>query len=329
MLDESAFSNVSLKNVYYKGTESEWERVIVGRSNDALDEAVFHFETRPASEEACNGVSWETGVDGTLIISGEGEICKNCGFTSYPGYIKKCSIGNGIDAIGEGAFSNCYMLTEITLPDTVSHIKAGAFKGCSLLTDIYYHGTEEQWNSVAIDEDLSHLNIHFVTENKEGFSISGTVKCHGDKNEVVTVELLKDGELITNQKFKGNVNTYSFDGIESGSYDVIVYKTRYTGSKHCRRWYSVDIEDESVTKDVEILLYGDVTGDGIIGNADVVQINRKIANLPSIFDSDEFYLEEIGDVSGINYPGRSISNEDVLQIRRMNANLPSVFDSFI
>ncbi len=329
MLDESAFSNVSLKNVYYKGTESEWERVIVGRSNDALDEAVFHFETRPASEEACNGVSWETGVDGTLIISGEGEICSDCGFKSYPEYIEKCDIKEGITAINEGAFDGCYLMTEITIPATVLRIDKGAFENCGLLSHIYYQGTEDEWNEVLLNEDLNGVTVCFATE-KEGFSISGTVKCHGDKNETVTVELLKDGALITNQKFKGNVNTYSFDGLDSGSYSVIVYKTKYFDAKHCSRRYNVYVEDDNVTKNVEILLYGDVTGDGIINNLDVMQMNRKLANLRSVFDTDEFYyLEQVGNISGINTPGPTVGNEDIIQINRYLNNMSSLFDILV
>ena len=269
------------------------------------------------------GVNWTLYDDGLLIISGEGEICRDCGFMLYPEYIEKCDIKEGITAINEGAFDGCYLMTEITVPVTVLRIDKGAFENCGL-TYIYYQGTEDEWNEVFVNEDLSGITVNFTTE-KEGFSISGTVKCYGDETKPVTVELIKDGKLVTNRKLTGNLNNYSFDGLTEGDYEIIVYKTKEFDTTHCRRWYDVYVYDKDVTQNLEILLIGDVTGDGEINNADVVQLNRKIANLPNVLDRD-YYIQEVGNVSTYNSPSAHIDNEDVIQLNRYLNNMASVFD---
>ena len=42
----------------------------------------------------------------------------------------------GVETIGPNAFSNCYLLTEIEFPSSVTAVEAGAFQGCSLLKSI-------------------------------------------------------------------------------------------------------------------------------------------------------------------------------------------------
>ena len=40
--------------------------------------------------------------------------------------------------------------TDVIIPDGVTSIGQGAFFGCTSLTDVYYSGSEEQWNAIAI-----------------------------------------------------------------------------------------------------------------------------------------------------------------------------------
>lgn len=52
--------------------------------------------------------------------------------------IKRAIIGEGIKAIGTGAFANCTKMTELVLPATLESIAAGAFQNCSALADITF-----------------------------------------------------------------------------------------------------------------------------------------------------------------------------------------------
>ncbi len=98
--------------------------------------------------------------------------------------------GNSVTYIGLKAFAECRSLTSFVIPDGITHLDAvfpectrlktvtipesvvfitrGAFYDCRKLTDVYYRGTEEQWDTIRIDDDeknrnapLLDANIHF------------------------------------------------------------------------------------------------------------------------------------------------------------------------
>ena len=87
----------------------------------------------------------------------------------------------GVEIIGYGAFgfpsssSTCY-LTYLTIPNTVTKIEAYVFtffeigSTGSYISDIYYKGSEEQWNGIAIQSGngyLEKIKIHFDS-NSDG-----------------------------------------------------------------------------------------------------------------------------------------------------------------
>ena len=59
------------------------------------------------------------------------------------------------------AFENCTSLTSISLGVNVTSIESHAFGGCVNLTDIYYSGTENQWNAIAVG-NLQGTNAPFL-----------------------------------------------------------------------------------------------------------------------------------------------------------------------
>lgn len=74
--------------------------------------------------------------------------------------------GLPVTSIGGFTFYECYSLTNVTIPGSVTFISADVFAGCDSLTDIYYGGSEEQWNPVIIYPyfDYSYLdrvNMHY------------------------------------------------------------------------------------------------------------------------------------------------------------------------
>ena len=75
------------------------------------------------------------------------------------------SIPDGVTSIEQAAFMYCSNLTRIIISDSVTSIDYGAFRDCAGLTDVYYTGTEEQWNAIAINylfnELLFRATIHF------------------------------------------------------------------------------------------------------------------------------------------------------------------------
>ena len=73
------------------------------------------------------------------------------------------TIPDGVTSIGDYAFEEC-SITSITIPNSVTSIGDRAFSECySSLTDVYYTGTKEQWNAITIGHDdgsLTSATIH-------------------------------------------------------------------------------------------------------------------------------------------------------------------------
>ena len=75
-----------------------------------------------------------------------------------------CNIEFGwIYTIPSRCFTDCWTLTELTLPESVATIEEFAFAGCNL-ANVYYGGTQEKWKEIDIHENNESLitaTIHF------------------------------------------------------------------------------------------------------------------------------------------------------------------------
>lgn len=85
-----------------------------------------------------DGVKWELASDGTLTITGSGEI-KNMSKNSQPwrsDMIKNVVIEDGVVRIGKESFRGCKNLYAVKLPRSLKSIGEGAFADCKTLTQI-------------------------------------------------------------------------------------------------------------------------------------------------------------------------------------------------
>ena len=56
------------------------------------------------------------------------------------------------------------LLTNITIPNSVTSIDKQAFSNCTSLKDVYYAGSESDWENIAIDsgnDTLKSATIHY------------------------------------------------------------------------------------------------------------------------------------------------------------------------
>ena len=105
----------------------------------AEDNIVAHGTCGARGSE--NNVTWKLDSDGTLTISGNGEIrdaSKNNLPWPYPDEIKKVIVENGVTEIGRYDFYNCTNLTEVDLSNvqTLENIRENAFSDCSSLSTV-------------------------------------------------------------------------------------------------------------------------------------------------------------------------------------------------
>lgn len=135
-ISSSAFTNAALENVYYGGTQTQWDAL-----NLSLSGVAIHCASEPGSS-----VSWT--VNGsTLTISGSGAMANyyyDTTLTSYTGtpwkeyadQITSVVIESGVTSVGNWAFYGLNNLNSVTIPSSVTGIGANAFRGCTALATI-------------------------------------------------------------------------------------------------------------------------------------------------------------------------------------------------
>ena len=105
----------------------------------------------------CNSLTYVSLPDSLTSI--EGAVFKNCSNLE-----KICLSEGDLTTIPSYAFYGCEKLAQIYIPSNITAFGDSAFSGCNQLTDIYFGGTEEEWDKIAIDSSNSTIwaaNVHF------------------------------------------------------------------------------------------------------------------------------------------------------------------------
>ena len=131
----------------------------------------------------------------------------------------ECVIKNGTKLICDSAFSNCYELTGVTIPNSITVLSGGAFEcsgivnvtipssvikidadafgSCGDLENVYYLGTEDQWKLINIEMYNDYL-------------LNANIYCNGKLIEKVTSGLT--GDCQWNYDKENNTLTISGNG---------------------------------------------------------------------------------------------------------------------
>ena len=117
-----------------------------------------------ASGTCGDNLTWELTSDGTLTISGTGEMED---YTSgrapwhedYADEINFVVINSGVTSIGSSAFDQCTGLTNIIIPDSITSIGDGAFTQCAGLTNIAIPDSVTSIGSSAFEECTGLISI--------------------------------------------------------------------------------------------------------------------------------------------------------------------------
>ncbi|MBQ3498048.1 MAG: leucine-rich repeat protein [Clostridia bacterium] len=184
-IEASAFGNSqSITEIHYASDKSDWDKITVGGTNNALTQAQFDYGVKRLIAYGHVGelVEWELYTDGELSVIGEGgmsnytsaeyypwhkyrDIITSFTLDTYPGeyYPEMTNIGSHalegcinletvriysvLRTIGDYAFAGCTSLKSIVIPDTVTNIGDGAFYGCSGLNELTMPVSAKIYNS--------------------------------------------------------------------------------------------------------------------------------------------------------------------------------------
>lgn len=114
-------------------------------------------------------LTWVLTDDGTLTISGEGEMDdyseNDAPWYKYHSHIVGVVIEHGVTSIGDYAFSRCENLSTVDISDSVTNIGESAFYDCDALETVHYSRAQKEWMAIEIgenNEDLLNAEILFA-----------------------------------------------------------------------------------------------------------------------------------------------------------------------
>ena len=246
VIGASAFNGCgNLADVYYTGTENEWNRITFGSGNDELLSANVHFaDPLYLIYEIVDGEAIITGCDPS--VAGTIDLPSTLG--GYPvtaiGYrafyccteITEVYIANGVISIGKLAFEQCSKLekvnipgsvtsigdraffyntslTQINIPDGVTTIGERAFCDCTSLTDVTIGDSVREICSLAF-EDCCALEGIWVSEGNSNYSSDAYgVLFNKDKTKLIRAPYtISDSYKIPDSVI--TIGEYAFCGCE-------------------------------------------------------------------------------------------------------------------
>ena len=263
------------------------------------DEAIVASGNCGANDDK---LTWTLTSNGTLTISGEGEMKDYADgeWEDRKSEIKKIVIESGVTEIGCSAFTDCTSLTDVVIPDSVTCIDNSAFLRCTNLSEISLPDSvirlgsgvfEDCTNlkSVRLPQNLTSIPYRFFfgCSRLKSISLPDSVtqidedafgNC--DLQEQVVQEIVSSDNItfIGSRAFEGNKNIYTVHIGKNVEYiQTETFNYMSTPSFHdCTNLTSITVSPENQTytsingllcsKDGRSLLYVPV---GISGRLDV------------------------------------------------------------
>ena len=164
----------SLTDVYYDGTEEDWDKITIGTNNDPLLNATIHF--KEPEIQYSQGLAFTSNGDGTCYVAGIGTCTDTqlvipsvsptgdavtgigCYAFAYCDFLESVTIPEGVTIIGMSAFERCGSLMQITLPESLTYVDDWVFYKSENLSDVYYGGLKGEWQFVYVGEYNTALN---------------------------------------------------------------------------------------------------------------------------------------------------------------------------
>ena len=172
---KNAFKDCSnLKSVYYRGSQSPWNSIIIEDGNDILGSTAlkkyWYTETPPSSNgdfwHYINGVVTVWGYDEietpylSYTLSDNGECYSVSGITSGTPeiiYIPRLHNGKPVRSIAPQAFKNKTFIKQAVIRDNITTIGDEAFYNCMVLSLVLYQEEKDTYSTAKFHNNLTSI----------------------------------------------------------------------------------------------------------------------------------------------------------------------------
>ena len=237
------FQTSGITDVYYNGTQEQWEQISFGTGNTALTDAQLHAQVNDevASGSCGDAVTWSLSRQGVLTISGEGAMADFTRTTqpwkAYRNQIKTIVVKEGVTTIGKNAFYYSKYVTSITIPETVSKIAAYATLSCTKLAEVNYASSRVILDRILVvlgnDRLLNAETINTVepvdTELKLTAEPTKLIYEQGEELDLTGMELTLVNSMGKEISVKEGYIVYGYDKTSLTTQEItVIYKGLYT-----------------------------------------------------------------------------------------------------
>ena len=180
-IEYGAFSAcANLQTIYYGGTEERKETININNDDEAnqyIIAAQWICEGNNSDLMLCgNNISWTISADGTLQLSGSGEVF-DFSHSGAPWYnrrneIKRINIEEGITVLGDYSFEDMDNLISVSIPESLYGLGFYAISGCSNLMELTILSEIRQWGTPMI---YNCTSLH-VSMSQRAFAILRTLR---------------------------------------------------------------------------------------------------------------------------------------------------------
>ena len=246
----------ALDTVNYAGTNEEFDAIDIDDGNKSLTYAYKNGAVYTGNGRCGDSLEWEMESDGTLRISGIGEMYDfDIADAGLPWYkeqfarnVKRIVIEDNVTSIGAYTFWLCFDAEEIVIGNGVSRIGAYIVGNCDKLRRIFYIGSEQDWNDIDIAKHNPYLlgrKIYFLDRNVNFDKEDNVIFVnHGeDAGEVLVLVALynESGEMLGVKSVKADI-TKGITAIESPIKNYFgAYRVKILG------WRSLDTMESVLT----------------------------------------------------------------------------------
>lgn len=263
----------SLANVYYTGTEKEWDSISIGSYNSPLTDAEVNFEYTYFSYDIIGGKVTITNCDENFI----GELTVPNTLGGYP-----------VTSIDNYAFDDG--ITKITIPSSVTNFESSAFTSCYTLEAIYIENNNSVYsseNGVLFNKDKTSLIYYPIAKKDLTYEIPHSVKtlesysfwhCKKIQNIIIC-----DGVIKLKKAF---VRCTSLTSITVPDSVETIYSDEFYGCDDLTVYCNYGSVSEIISQlDCTYRCLGDFNGDEKLDSTDIVSMRRAI--LGKFFVNDE------------------------------------------